>query len=95
MTTPITARDAGSPDIATPDEVLETFTQLMRSEKTSEQLKAAEQLAKYHSLFTPREEATIRPELIAEINEAVRRIQAGLACNGSPADTDSGEAGRP
>jgi len=64
------------PDIATPDEVLETFTLLMRSEKTSEQLKAAEQLAKYHSLFTPKESAGFKPELIAEIEAAVQQIAA-------------------
>lgn len=77
-----------SPDIATPDEVLETFTQLMRSEKTSEQLKAAEQLAKYHSLFTPRESTGFKPELIAEIEAAVREIaarqEADDAAPGSP-----------
>ena len=64
------------PDIATPDEVLETFTQVLRSEKTSEQLKAAEQLAKYHSLFTPKENAGFKPELIAEIEAAVKEIAA-------------------
>ena len=61
----MTPADTGH-DIATPEEVLATFTQLMRSEKTSEQLKAAEQLAKYHSLFTPRESAGFSPELIAQ-----------------------------
>jgi len=65
------------PDIATPEEVLATFTQLMRSEKTSEQLKAAEQLAKYHSLFTPKENAGFKPELIAEIEAAVQEIVNG------------------
>ena len=74
-----TAQANRAPDIATPDEVLETFTQLMRSEKTSEQLKAAEQLAKYHSLFTQKEEAAIRPEVIAQIEEAVQRITARRA----------------
>lgn len=72
------------PDIATPDEVLETFTQLMRSEKTSEQLKAAEQLAKYHSLFTPKESAGFRPELIAEIEAAVKEIAARQEGDGAP-----------
>ncbi len=65
---------ARSPDIATPDEVLETFTQLMRGEKSSEQLKAAEQLAKYHSLFTPKEDGTLHPEVIDEIEAAVKAI---------------------
>ena len=40
-----------APDIATKEEVLETFTQLMRGEKTAEQMKAADALAKYHGLF--------------------------------------------
>lgn len=62
------------PEIATPDEVLEKFTQLMRSDKASEQFRAAEQLAKYHNLFTPKESAGFRPELIEEIEEAVREI---------------------
>ena len=40
-----------APDIATKEEVLETFTQLMRGEKTAEQMKAADALAKYHGRF--------------------------------------------
>ena len=64
------------PDIATPDEVLATFTELMRGEKSAERLKAAEQLAKYHSLFTPRESAGFSPELIAQIEAAVDQIAA-------------------
>lgn len=71
----MTPADTGH-DIATPEEVLATFTQLMRSEKTSEQLKAAEQLAKYHSLFTPRESTGFAPELIAQIEAAVDQIAA-------------------
>ncbi len=67
------------PDIATPDEVLETFTQLMRGEKPSEQLKAAEQLAKYHSLFTVKEEGSPAAAVIEEIEAAVKQIQAS-AC---------------
>lgn len=43
-----------APDIATKEEVLETFTQLMRGEKTAEQMKAADALAKYHGLFAGR-----------------------------------------
>ncbi len=65
-------------NIATPAEVLETFTQLMRGEKGSEQLKAAEQLAKYHSLFAPKEENAPRPEVIEAIDEAVQRIRDTL-----------------
>lgn len=75
------------PDIATPDEVLETFTQLMRSEKTSEQLKAAEQLAKYHSLFTPKESAGYKPELIAEIEAAVRELTRPQEADDAPSDS--------
>ena len=44
-----------APDIATKEEVLETFTQLMRGEKTAEQMKAADALAKYHGLFAGKE----------------------------------------
>ena len=45
-----------APDIATKEEVLETFTQLMRGEKTAEQMKAADALTKYHGLFAGKEE---------------------------------------
>lgn len=63
-------------DIATPDEVLATFTELMRGEKSAERLKAAEQLAKYHSLFAPKEEATISADAAAEVDAAVAAILA-------------------
>lgn len=77
------------PDIATPDEVLETFTQLMRGEKSSEQLKAAEQLAKYHSLFVQKEDAhPPKADLAAEIDEAIRRLTARQ-------EVDSDGSGRP
>ena len=61
------------PDIATPDEVLATFTELMRGEKSAERLKAAEQLAKYHSLFAPKEEAA------ADMTEAANAVEAAVA----------------
>ena len=61
------------PDIATPDEVLATFTELMRGEKSAERLKAAEQLAKYHSLFSPKEEAA------ADLSEAASAVADILA----------------
>ena len=64
------------PDIATPDEVLATFTELMRGEKSAERLKAAEQLAKYHSLFVPKEEAAIPSDAAAEVEAAVADILA-------------------
>lgn len=60
-------------DIATPDEVLATFTELMRGEKSAERLKAAEQLAKYHSLFAPKEDAA------ADITEAASAVEAAVA----------------
>lgn len=61
------------PDIATPDEVLATFTELMRGEKSAERLKAAEQLAKYHSLFSPKEESA------ADMTEAANAVEAAVA----------------
>lgn len=64
------------PDIATPEEVLATFTELMRGEKSAERLKAAEQLAKYHSLFTPKEDAADASEAAAAVEEAVADILA-------------------
>ena len=62
-----------APDIASPDEVLATFTELMRGEKSAERLKAAEQLAKYHSLFAPKEEVT------AALSEAASAVEAAVA----------------
>ena len=59
-------------DIATPDEVLATFTELMRGEKSAERLKAAEQLAKYHSLFSPKEQA-------ADLTQAASAVEAAVA----------------
>lgn len=70
------------PDIATPDEVLATFTALMRGEKSAERLKAAEQLAKYHSLFTVKEEVGISADTASEVEAAVAAI---LAEHGSSA----------
>ena len=64
------------PDIATPDEVLATFTELMRGEKSAERLKAAEQLAKYHSLFTPKEDVADPSEAAAAVETAVATILA-------------------
>ena len=61
------------PDIATPDEVLATFTELKRGEKSAERLKAAEQLAKYHSLFAPKEESA------ADMTEAANAVEAAVA----------------
>lgn len=63
-------------DIASPDEVLATLTELMRGEKSAERLKAAEQLAKYHSLFTPKEAEGVSAEAAAAIEAAVAALQA-------------------
>ena len=65
-----------SPDIATPDEVLATFTELLRGEKSAERLKAAEQLAKYHCLFTPKEEGIDLAQAANAVDEAVADILA-------------------
>ena len=62
--------------IATPAEVLATFTELLRGDKSAERLKAAEQLAKYHSLFTPKEEAVISAAVAGEVEAAVAALQA-------------------
>ncbi len=63
-------------DIAAPREVLSTLTELMRSSKGAERLKAAEQLAKFHNLFTPKEEGGISADAIAAVEEAVAAIHA-------------------
>lgn len=62
-----------APDIASPDEVLATFTELMRGDKSAERLKAAEQLAKYHSLFTPKGDAP------ADLSAAAAAVEAAVA----------------
>ena len=69
-------------DIATPDEVLATFTELLRGDKSAERLKAAEQLAKYHSLFSPKEEDAA-PDMSAAamaVEEAVAEMQGHIIC---------------
>lgn len=60
--------------IATPEEVLATFTELMRGDKSAERLKAAEQLAKYHSLFTQKEEVADLGDAAVAVEEAVAAI---------------------
>ena len=63
-----------APDIATKEEVLETFTQLMRGEKTAEQMKAADALAKYHGLFAGKEdEAQAIDDAIAALSGKKRK----------------------
>ena len=71
------AGEQAAPDIATAEEVLATFTRLMRSEKPAEQLKAAEQMAKYYSLFTPRDDPAVTPQIIAEVQSAVEEVRQG------------------
>ncbi|MBQ2954271.1 MAG: hypothetical protein IJE07_12140 [Clostridia bacterium] len=53
------------------------MSQLMHTgEKQSDQLKAADMLAKHHGLLTPREETGFDPELILAIEAAVAEIAA-------------------
>lgn len=62
---------------ATPAEVLQVVTHLMHTgEKESDQLKAADMLAKHHGLLTPQEDSGYDPALIAEIEAAVDAIAA-------------------
>ena len=66
--------------IATPEEVLATFTAMLRGEKPAEQMKAAENLAKHYGMLTPREDrAAVKPEIAEEIEEAMRSLEA---CDG-------------
>lgn len=66
--------------VASAEEVLLTFSRVLRSEKASEQLKAAEQLAKYYSLFAAKEAEREREAsaITAEVEEAVAGIAARL-----------------
>ena len=90
-----------APGIASPDEVLQAVTHLMQmGEKESDQLKAADMLAKHHGLLTPREETDFDPELIAQIEAAVAAIAAEFhepepdaAGSNPPADAASDAGG--
>lgn len=71
------------PEIATPEEILRTFTQIMRGEltessgapKVSERSKAAELLGKRYGLFSEKEAApTPRDEIAAEIDKALKEL---------------------
>lgn len=66
--------------VASAEEVLLTFSRALRSEKMAEQLKAAEQLAKYYSLFAAKEAEREREasEVVREVEEAVRGIAERL-----------------
>ncbi len=66
------------------DEVLAVIRQLLHSDHGAEQLKAADMLAKYHGLLTPKEEHHFHPELVAEIEAAVAEIAAGYNAAESP-----------
>lgn len=84
------------PDAATPEEVLHVVTQLMHTgEKQSDQLKAADMLAKHHGLLNPKEETGYDPALIREIAAAVAEIAAEYdepepdTEGGDPADADA------
>lgn len=65
-----------APDIATKEEVLETFTQLMRGEKAAEQMKAADALAKYHGIFAGKEDEAPKrpPEMAQAIEDAIAAL---------------------
>ena len=68
--------------IATPEEVLETFTAVLRGEngeKPAEQMKAAENLAKHYGMLAPREEKTtsVKPEIAEEIEAALQSLAKG------------------
>jgi len=67
--------EARAPEIATPEEVLETYTALLRGEKAAEQMKAADALAKYHGLFAVKEDAA---PLKQEAVDTVERTLAAL-----------------
>lgn len=95
-------QNPAAPDTATPEEVLQVVTHLMHTgDKPSDQLKAADMLAKHHGLLTPREEAGYDPALISEIAAAVAALAAEYdepdpdPEGGNPAADDPTGAGRP
>ena len=69
-------------DVASPEEVLETFTAIMRSGKGNEQMKAAETLAKHYGLLTPRENAAVPAgEAIAAVEEVMKALEVRHAAD--------------
>lgn len=72
------AIDERGTEIAGKEEVLATYTQLLRGDKPSEQMKAADALAKYHGLFSPREEVEEiskgSPEIALAIEKAIAEM---------------------
>lgn len=75
----------GDAPIATPEEVLAILTNLLRSDKAAEQLRAAEHLAKHYGILTPREEAQAGKSAIAgEIEAAIRSLEEERHGQGSP-----------
>ena len=75
-------KDVPLPGIASPEEVLEMFTAMLRGEKgekPAEQMKAAENLAKHYGMLAPKEEkaTSVNPEIAEEIEEALRSLQGG------------------
>jgi len=80
--TEIHQRDEPAADVATAQEVLETFTAIMRSSKTNEQMKAAENLAKHYGLLTPKEEGALpRAEVVRTIEEVMQTLEAEHAAD--------------
>lgn len=68
--------DEPTPAIATPQEVLEAFTAMLRGERTTDQLKAAEYLAKHYGILAPKEQApAMNPAVIGEIEAALREME--------------------
>ena len=64
-----------NPEIAPPQEVLETLTAVMRGPKTSEALKAAEQLGKHYGILTPKEGGEDKRHVAEEIEKALRAMK--------------------
>lgn len=66
--------------IATPEEVLEAFTAMLRGEngeKPAEQLRAAEQLARHYGILAPRDERAAPDAAIAgKIDAALAALEA-------------------
>ena len=75
-------KDEPVPGIASPEEVLEMFTAMLRGEKgerPAEQMKAAENLARHYGMLAPKEEkaTSVDPEIAEEIEEALRELSEG------------------
>ena len=76
---PADAPSAALPGIATPEEVLQTLSAILRGEKgdkPADLLKAAEDLARHYGMLGAREEKSpVKPEIAGAIEAAMQALR--------------------